>query len=104
MGTRDSIVATLRKPEGFKGHPLFADDRGVDPETDKSCQIIPDSADPMGLKYNLKITDFARCGVLKRNVSKRVYTVTLHIKRCLITGFRPRARMVPAISGRRHAV
>lgn len=66
--TRDSIIAKLRKPEGFKGHPLFADDRAVDPETDITCQIRPDLTDPTGLKYNLKITDFSRCGVLKRNV------------------------------------
>lgn len=68
IGTRDSIVAKLRKPDGFKGSPLFADDRSVDPETDTSCQIRADIADPTGLKYNLKITDFSRCGVLKRNV------------------------------------
>lgn len=66
---RDSIIAKLRKPEGFKGHPLFADDRAVDPERDPSCQIRPDLLDPTGLKYNLKINDFSRCGVLKRNVS-----------------------------------
>ncbi|GJQ71196.1 hypothetical protein Trydic_g1093 [Trypoxylus dichotomus] len=67
MGTRDSIIATLRKPDGFKGHPLFADDRGVEPETDKSCQIRPDINDPTGLRYMMKITDFGKCGVLKRN-------------------------------------
>ncbi|XP_044270928.1 uncharacterized protein LOC123015308 [Tribolium madens] len=67
IGTRDSIIAKLRKPDGFKGNPLFADDRGVDPETDHVCQIKPDLTDPTGLKYNLKITDFSRCGVLKRN-------------------------------------
>ncbi|KAJ8924904.1 hypothetical protein NQ315_001061 [Exocentrus adspersus] len=66
-GSRDSIVAKLRKPEGFKGHPLFADDRGADPESDLNCQIRPDTSDPSGLKYNLKINDFSRCGVLKRN-------------------------------------
>ncbi|XP_050300884.1 uncharacterized protein LOC126739301 [Anthonomus grandis grandis] len=65
--TKDTILAKLRKPEGFKGHPLFADDRAVDPETDPTCQIKPDLTDTAGLKYNLKITDFGRCGVLKRN-------------------------------------
>lgn len=69
IGSRDSIIAKLRKPEGFKGHPLFADDRAVDPERDPSCQIRPDLLDPTGLRYSLKITDFGRCGVLKRNVS-----------------------------------
>lgn len=69
MGSRDSIMATLRKPEGFKGHPLFADDRAVDPEIDKTCQIRPDMTDPTNLKYMMKISDFGKCGVLKRNVS-----------------------------------
>ncbi|XP_057671872.1 uncharacterized protein LOC130903662 [Diorhabda carinulata] len=66
-GSRDSIIAKLRKPEGFKGHPLFADDRGVDAETDPSCQIRQDPSDTTSLKYILKIFDFSRCGVLKRN-------------------------------------
>ncbi|XP_066138940.1 uncharacterized protein [Euwallacea fornicatus] len=65
--TKDSILAKLRKPEGFKGHPLFADDRAVDPAIDPLCQIRPDQTDNTGLKYNLKITDFGRCGVLKKN-------------------------------------
>lgn len=69
LGTRESIIAKLRKPEGFKGHPLFADDRAADPESDPSCQIKEEPGDPTGLKYNLKIYDFNRCGVLKRNVS-----------------------------------
>ncbi|KAF2899861.1 hypothetical protein ILUMI_06323 [Ignelater luminosus] len=67
IGSRDSIVARLRKPDGFKGHPLFADDRAVDPETDPSCQIRPDPTDQTALKYNLRINDFSRCGVLRRN-------------------------------------
>ncbi|KAK4876521.1 hypothetical protein RN001_009027 [Aquatica leii] len=67
LGARDSIVARLRKPDGFKGHPLFADDRLADPETDSTCQIRPDLNDPTGLRYNLRITDFSRCGVLRRN-------------------------------------
>lgn len=65
---RESIVALLRKPEGFRGAPLFADDRAVAAESDPSCQIRPDSSDPTGLLYRLRITDFSRCGVLKRNV------------------------------------
>lgn len=66
---RDSIAAKLRKPEGFRGSPLFADDRNVDPLMDLACQIRPDPSDPTELTYNLLITDFNRCGVLKRNVS-----------------------------------
>lgn len=67
--SRDSIVALLRKPEGFRGSPLFADDRSVAADTDPSCQIRPEPGDPTSLLYKLKITDFSRCGVLKRNVS-----------------------------------
>lgn len=52
---------------GFKGAPIFADDRAVDPETDAFCRIKPDRNDPTELNYDLKITDFSRCGVLKRN-------------------------------------
>ncbi|KAB0796108.1 hypothetical protein PPYR_10169 [Photinus pyralis] len=66
-GSRDSIVARLRKPDGFRGSPLFADDRLADPETDPSCQIRMDPNDPSGLRYHLRITDFSRCGVLRRN-------------------------------------
>ncbi|KAK6630845.1 hypothetical protein RUM44_003015 [Polyplax serrata] len=65
--SRDSIAAKLRKPEGFRGSPLFADDRNADPLTDSSCQIRPDLTDATELTYNLLITDFSRCGVLKRN-------------------------------------
>lgn len=73
ISSKDSIIAKLRKPEGFKGHPLFADDRGVNPESDSVCQIRPDLSDPAGLRYNLRISDFTRCGVLKRNVSVYVH-------------------------------
>jgi len=67
--SRDTIAARLRKPEGFRGSPIFADDRQVDPLIDVSCQIRPDKSDPEELTYNLMISDFSRCGVLKRNVS-----------------------------------
>lgn len=67
-GVKDSITALLRKPEGFRGAPLFADDRAVDARSDPVCQIRQDGSDPQGLLYRLKITDFSRCGVLKRNV------------------------------------
>lgn len=72
---RDQIVARLKKPEGFRGNPLFADDRAVDPEADPLCQIRPDPQDSTGLTYNLKISEFNRCGVLKRNVSIRLFTI-----------------------------
>nr|CAD7257884.1 unnamed protein product [Timema shepardi] len=65
--TRDSIAARLKKPEGFRGAPLFADDRQADPITDPECQIRPDTSDVTELTYDLLVTDFSRCGVLKRN-------------------------------------
>ncbi|XP_025424883.1 uncharacterized protein LOC112693852 [Sipha flava] len=67
LGVKDVISARLKKPEGFKGHPLFADDRSVDPLIDPICQIRPDLADASLLTYNLLVTDFTRCGVLRRN-------------------------------------
>ncbi|KAL4712038.1 hypothetical protein ACJJTC_003705 [Scirpophaga incertulas] len=66
-GLRDSVTALLRKPEGFRGAPLFADDRATDPTVDLVCQIRPEPDDPTELLYRLRITDFTRCGVLKRN-------------------------------------
>lgn len=62
------ITARLKKPVGFKGAPLFADDRSVNPESDRACVIRQDAGDPDGVTYTLKISDFSRCGVLKRNV------------------------------------
>lgn len=56
----------LKRPAGFKGSPLFADDRSINPNTDRSCTIKPDERDPTKLTYNLKIVDFTKCGVLKR--------------------------------------
>lgn len=70
-GIRDSVSALLRKPEGFRGAPLFADDRATDPISDSVCQIRPEPEDPTGLLYRLRITDFTKCGVLKRNVCIR---------------------------------
>ncbi|XP_023934195.1 uncharacterized protein LOC112043141 isoform X3 [Bicyclus anynana] len=66
-GIRDSVTALLRKPEGFRGAPLFADDRTTDPIGDPVCQIRPEPDDPTGLLYRLRINDFTKCGVLKRN-------------------------------------
>ncbi|XP_049533381.1 uncharacterized protein LOC125949928 [Anopheles darlingi] len=63
----DIITAKLKKPIGFKGSPLFADDRAVNPEADFACSIKQDRKDVSELAYDLKITDFSRCGVLKRN-------------------------------------
>lgn len=79
LGVKDVISARLKKPEGFKGHPLFADDRSVDPLIDPVCQIRPDLSDVSLLTYNLLVTDFTRCGVLRRNVSyKFSYIVMIY--------------------------
>lgn len=67
-GIGDSISATLKRPNGFKGSPLFADDRSVNPLKDRSCSIKPDEKDASKLTYKLRIIDFTKCGVLKRNV------------------------------------
>ncbi|XP_059618623.1 uncharacterized protein LOC132263069 isoform X2 [Phlebotomus argentipes] len=63
----DTITAHLKKPMGFKGTPLFADDRSINPENDVNCIIKPDLNDASELGYMLKILDFSRCGVLRRN-------------------------------------
>lgn len=70
--TADVITARLKKPAGFKGAPLFADDRNVNPDTDRACSIRPESGDSDNIAYALKITDFTRCGVLKRNVCSEI--------------------------------
>ena len=64
----DHLTAKIKRPVGFRGSPLFADDRSADPLTDIHCQIRPDSTDPQEDNYFLKVTDFTRCGILKRNV------------------------------------
>lgn len=63
------ITAKLKRPPGFKGDPLFADERSTNPDTDYSCTIKRDPNDTQQLAYNLKIIDFNRCGVLNRNVT-----------------------------------
>ena len=66
---------------GFKGAPLFADDRSVHPDSDRHCLIKQDPTDTTELSYILRITDFSRCGVLKRNVSLKLnYTEQTNLK------------------------
>ena len=62
------LTAKLKKPEGFKGSPIFADERKVDPSVHPECQIRPDEADPKKISYLLKINDLTQCGVLIKNV------------------------------------
>lgn len=81
-GIRDSVTALLRKPEGFRGAPLFADDRTTDPLADPMCQIRPETEDPTALLYRLRIADFTKCGVLKRNVRSFVLNLLQITKIC----------------------
>ncbi|CAG0899641.1 unnamed protein product [Cyprideis torosa] len=66
-GEGERLTAILKKPEGFRGYPTFADDRTVDPRTDPHCQIKGEQGDPTGLIFRLHISDFKKCGVLIRN-------------------------------------
>ncbi|XP_054016215.1 uncharacterized protein LOC128896778 [Hylaeus anthracinus] len=63
----DLLTAKIKRPVNFRGAPLFADDRSANPLTDIHCQIRPDPNDPQEDNYFLKVTDFSRCGILKRN-------------------------------------
>ena len=75
------MVCPCRKPEGFSGAPIFADDRKVEPRTDPYCRIKPDPSDEDGLIYMLHILDLDKCGVLVKNVRKscRVIMVVWHL-------------------------
>ncbi|CAG7830945.1 unnamed protein product [Allacma fusca] len=73
-GGKELLTARLRKPDGFRGSPIFADDRGTavrdvaqDIAKDLPCQIQHDPTDASGRVYVLRVTDFTECGVLKRN-------------------------------------
>ena len=61
------LYAILTKPEDFLGDPIFADDRGINPLTDKICSIKPKEESKN--EYELYITDLEKCGVLVKNVS-----------------------------------
>jgi len=103
MGVKDMISARLKKPDGFKGHPLFADDRSVDPMIDPVCQIRADLSDASLLTYNLLVTDFTRCGVLRRNVSRMPQAIGISgfdNVSFLSAGFRARASVVSAVPRR----
>ncbi|XP_032293843.1 uncharacterized protein [Drosophila virilis] len=63
----DLITATLKRPVGFKGVPMFADDRSGLKDLNPHCLISKDISDMDERTYNLRINDFTRCGVLKRN-------------------------------------
>lgn len=82
----DLLTAKIKRPVGFRGTPLFADDRSANPLADIHCQIRPDPNDPQEDNYFLKVTDFSRCGILKRNVSHPIKRVT---RNWFLRGFAP---------------
>ena len=63
------LYAILTKPDDFLGDPIFADDRGINPLTDKICSIKPVANEKSKNEYELYITDLEKCGVLVKNVS-----------------------------------
>ena len=68
-GGSQRLFARLRKPENFRGHPLFADDPQINPLKHELCQIVRDPIDQTGRIYRLDIKDFSRCGVTHHGVS-----------------------------------
>lgn len=69
ISPKQKMVARLKKPEYFRGHPLFADDLKVNPYTDPYCSIVPESGDKSARIYRLTITNLSRCGVTHHSVS-----------------------------------
>ncbi|XP_013792259.1 uncharacterized protein LOC106476135, partial [Limulus polyphemus] len=63
----DILTATLKKPPGFRGHPVFADNRHIDPKKHKFCQILSDKDDPKEMTYYLSISDFSECPLHEEN-------------------------------------
>ena len=47
-GGGESVSARLKKPDGFRGTPIFADDRLTNPLVSSKCQIRPDKSDKTG--------------------------------------------------------
>lgn len=80
----DLITATLKRPAGFKGSPMFADDRIGVKEPNPHCIISRDTSDEDDRSYSLRINDFTRCGVLKRNVTTlERFSIILLLNLCL---------------------
>ena len=74
QGEQGGVSATLRKPPGFLGAPIFADARDQEPETSEVCSIRG-LGDTEGLLYGLRVSDLTSCGVVTRNgfVSLRIW-------------------------------
>ncbi|KAF2367595.1 Zona pellucida domain [Trinorchestia longiramus] len=71
----ERLSARLRKPPDFRGHPLFADDRTINPFLHPECQIRREEKEQSGLIYNLLVTNFRRCGAVTKDgyVTVRVW-------------------------------
>lgn len=69
-GDEAQLVARLKKPEYFRGHPIFADDLKVDPRNNSKCSIVPEPGDISARIYRLVITDLSHCGVTRHAVRK----------------------------------
>ncbi|XP_050722706.1 uncharacterized protein LOC127001655 isoform X2 [Eriocheir sinensis] len=61
-GERERLEARIRKPEGFRAHPRFADTI-ANSLTDAVCQIRQESQ----YVYRLMVTDFSSCGVARKD-------------------------------------
>lgn len=86
---------------------MFADDRIGVKEPNPHCIISRDASDEDDRTYSLRINDFTRCGVLKRNVrALDNYNIVLL---CICfslnnIGFCSCAHLVSSISRRCHAI
>ena len=103
VGSKQQLVARLKKPEYFRGHPLFADDLKVNPRNDPYCSIVSEPGDISGRIYRLTITDLSRCGVTHHSVSKLQIATNIKELKILIfnrLGLCPRSDLVPTFTGR----
>ena len=101
-GQNQRLFARLRKPENFRGHPLFADDPQINPLKHELCQILPDPIDLTGRIYRLDIKDFSRCGVTHHGVSNSststVKPIFHHVTLCLTFALLVSLFQIPTLS------
>ncbi|XP_067135091.1 uncharacterized protein [Centruroides vittatus] len=75
LGGAEVFTAVLKKPEGFRGHPIFAENRNIRAAADEECQIREDKTNPSNVVYRLKVSDYVKCPVERKNefVSVRIW-------------------------------
>ncbi|XP_023239599.1 uncharacterized protein LOC111638168 [Centruroides sculpturatus] len=75
LGGAEVFTAVLKKPDGFKGHPIFAENRNIRAAADEECQIREDKTNPSNVVYRLKVSDYVKCPVERKNefVSVRIW-------------------------------